>query len=128
MSKRFIGEQGLNQLMNNVKNDLNEKLNISDQITEEELVKQWNSVLGDELPNTNSLAHNHDERYYNKEEVDELTATHTHDVSEISNAVPNIREINNIALTDDIVLSASDVNALPISGGTVEGDLCIRGG
>lgn len=38
-------------------------------------------------------------------------------------AVPTTRKINNKILNSDISLSANDVNALPISGGTLSGDL-----
>ena len=40
-------------------------------------------------------------------------------------AVPTTRKVNNKALSTDITLSASDVSALPISGGTVTGSLAI---
>lgn len=44
-----------------------------------------------------------------------------------ANAVPKTRTINNKSLTNDIALTASDVNALPISGGTMTGALTLNG-
>lgn len=41
--------------------------------------------------------------------------------------VPNTRKVNNKALSSDITLSASDVGALPIAGGTVTGNLTVGG-
>ena len=40
-------------------------------------------------------------------------------------AVPTSRTVNSKALSSDITLSASDVSALPITGGTITGDLTI---
>lgn len=37
--------------------------------------------------------------------------------------VPNTTKVNNKALSGDITLTASDVNALPLTGGTLTGDL-----
>ena len=42
-------------------------------------------------------------------------------------AVPTTRKVNNKALSSDITLNASDVSALPISGGTITGDLTVNG-
>ena len=42
-------------------------------------------------------------------------------------AVPTTRKVNNKALSSDITLTASDVSALPISGGTITGDLTVNG-
>ncbi|MGL5156940.1 MAG: hypothetical protein ACRC9H_18830, partial [Aeromonas veronii] len=44
-----------------------------------------------------------------------------------STKVPTSRTVNDKALTNDIVLSAADVGALPITGGTVNGDLTVDG-
>lgn len=41
--------------------------------------------------------------------------------------VPNTRKVNNKALSSDITLGASDVGALPTSGGTVTGNLTVGG-
>lgn len=41
-------------------------------------------------------------------------------------AVPTTRKVNNKALSADITLSASDVSALPASGGTLTGPLTIK--
>ena len=38
-------------------------------------------------------------------------------------AVPTTRKVNNKALSADVSLSAADVGALPISGGTLTGNL-----
>ena len=40
-----------------------------------------------------------------------------------ANAVPNTRKVNGKQLNADITLSAADVEALPISGGTLTGNL-----
>ena len=40
-----------------------------------------------------------------------------------ANAVPNTRKVNGKQLNADITLSASDVSAVPINGGTMTGDL-----
>ncbi|NBI84541.1 hypothetical protein D3Z48_21340, partial [Clostridiaceae bacterium] len=42
-------------------------------------------------------------------------------------AVPTTRKVNNRALSSDISLTAADVGALPISGGTLTGNLRIQG-
>ena len=42
-------------------------------------------------------------------------------------AVPTTRKVNNKALSSDITLTATDVSALPISGGTLTGDLTVNG-
>ena len=42
-------------------------------------------------------------------------------------AVPTTRKVNNKTLSSDITLNASDVSALPISGGTITGDLTVEG-
>lgn len=42
-------------------------------------------------------------------------------------AVPTTRKVNNKTLSSDITLNASDVSALPISGGTITGDLTVNG-
>lgn len=48
--------------------------------------------------------------------------------SEIStNYVPNTRKVNNKALSSDITLGASDVGALPTTGGAVTGNLTVGG-
>lgn len=41
--------------------------------------------------------------------------------------VPNTRKVNNKALSSDITLGASDVGALPTSGGTITGNLTVGG-
>lgn len=41
--------------------------------------------------------------------------------------VPNTRKVNNKALSSDITLGASDVGALPTTGGTVTGNLTVGG-
>ena len=41
--------------------------------------------------------------------------------------VPNTRKVNNKALSSDITLGPSDVGALPITGGTVTGNLAVGG-
>ena len=42
-------------------------------------------------------------------------------------AIPTTRKVNNKALSSDITLTASDVSALPISGGTITGNLTVNG-
>lgn len=44
-----------------------------------------------------------------------------------TNYVPNTRKVNNKALSSDITLGASDVGALPTTGGAVTGNLTVGG-
>ncbi|MBC8947116.1 tail fiber protein [Xenorhabdus indica] len=48
-------------------------------------------------------------------------------VSQAKNAVPNNRKINDKSLDRDVTLSADDVKALSLNGGTLDGNLRING-
>lgn len=74
------------------------------------LIKQ---EIADSVSGKANASHTHDDRYYTESEIDTKLAgksdtSHTH-----SNYVPTSRTINGKALSSNITLSASDVDALP---------------
>lgn len=62
---------------------------------------------------------------YSENQVVVMTVNCTNDVWTMTqqNVVPTTRKINNKSLSSDITLTADDVSALPLTGGTLTGDL-----
>lgn len=110
--KKYLGSDGLIRLVANVIAKLNTKADVSHNHDSEYYTE---SEIDNKIANVNSsintkadASHNHDSRYYTESEIDAKVSSLS---SAIDSKVPTSRTVNGKALSSNITLTASDVNA-----------------
>lgn len=128
MKRKYLGEKSLKDLIDFIKGDLNEKINTKDHITEDKTIEIWNSITGAEIPNANSLIHNHNELYYLKSEIDRMLELLSYndigaDPAGSAEAVQTNLTSHANDRSNPHEVTCEQISALPLTGGTMSGTI-----